>query len=124
MQNISTSSLSLTRYDLGFAGWRGSREWRPSAHPQVDLVPTWVTRRWVSVLSKEYPTLAFHASITKPFGRSLFWLSCVAHSLYFTYAGKGALITLLRQFAKLHSDKKNISVGFIGYPNTGMQGIS
>ncbi|KAJ1916760.1 GTPase required for pre-60S ribosomal subunit nuclear export and maturation, partial [Tieghemiomyces parasiticus] len=57
---------------------------------KVDLVPTWVTARWVKLLSKEYPTLAFHASINNSFG-------------------KGSLIQLLRQFAKLHSDKKQIS---------------
>ena len=71
---------------------------------KVDLVPTWVTKRWVKVLSKEYPTLAFHASITNPFG-------------------KGALIQLLRQFGVLHSDKKQISVGFVGYPNTGKSSV-
>lgn len=71
---------------------------------KVDLVPTWVTSRWVKILSKEYPTLAFHASITNPFG-------------------KGSLIQLLRQFAQLHKDKKNISVGFFGYPNVGKSSI-
>ncbi|KAJ8916264.1 hypothetical protein NQ315_016404 [Exocentrus adspersus] len=71
---------------------------------KVDLVPTWVTQRWVAILSKEYPTVAFHASITHPFG-------------------KGSLINLLRQFAKLHIDKKQISVGFIGYPNVGKSSI-
>lgn len=71
---------------------------------KCDLVPTWVTRRWVAALSTEYPTLAFHASLTHPFG-------------------KGALIALLRQFAKLHADKKSISVGFIGYPNVGKSSI-
>jgi nuclear GTP-binding protein len=71
---------------------------------KCDLVPTWVTRRWVALLSQEYPTLAFHANMKKPFG-------------------KGALIALLRQFARLHSDKKSISVGFIGYPNTGKSSI-
>ena len=65
---------------------------------KCDLVPTWVTRRWVRILSASYPTLAFHASITNPFG-------------------KGALIQLLRQFGVLHQDKKQISVGFVGYPN-------
>ena len=63
---------------------------------KCDLVPVWVTRRWVSLLSKEYPTLAFHASINNPYG-------------------KGSLINLLRQFAMLHKDKKQISVGFIGF---------
>ncbi|KAJ1656698.1 GTPase required for pre-60S ribosomal subunit nuclear export and maturation [Dispira simplex] len=71
---------------------------------KVDLVPTWVTARWVKILSKEYPTLAFHASINHSFGR-------------------GALIQLLRQFSRLHADKKQISVGFIGYPNTGKSSI-
>jgi nuclear GTP-binding protein len=59
---------------------------------------------WVRQLSLEYPTLAFHASITNSFG-------------------KGSLIALLRQFAILHSDRKQISVGFIGYPNTGKSSI-
>lgn len=71
---------------------------------KVDLVPTWATQRWVAILSKEYPTVAFHASLTHPFG-------------------KGSLINLLRQFAKLHVDKKQISVGFIGYPNTGKSSV-
>jgi nuclear GTP-binding protein len=71
---------------------------------KCDLVPTWVTRRWVQTLSKEYPTLAFHASLTKPFG-------------------KGSLIALLRQLSKLHADKKSISVGFIGYPNVGKSSV-
>ena len=67
-------------------------------------MPTWVTQKWVAILSSEYPTLAFHASLTNPFG-------------------KGALIQLLRQFGKLHQDRKQISVGFIGYPNTGKSSI-
>ncbi len=41
-------------------------------------VPSWVTKRWLHHLSREFPTLAFHASITNPFG-------------------KGALLSLLRQ---------------------------
>jgi nuclear GTP-binding protein len=59
---------------------------------------------WVRYLAKDYPTLAFHASITNSFG-------------------KGSLIALLRQFSSLHSDRKQISVGFIGYPNTGKSSI-
>lgn len=110
-------------------------------------------QKWVAILSQEYPTMAFHASITNPFG-------------------KGALINLLRQFSQvgclqikmilpgkkfikqiiltgsldvqvfswtlklkhnynkfscivlqLHTDKKQISVGFIGYPNVGKSSI-
>ncbi|XP_077152007.1 nucleolar GTP-binding protein 2 [Ranitomeya variabilis] len=71
---------------------------------KCDLVPTWATKRWVARLSEEYPTLAFHSSLTNPFG-------------------KGAFIQLLRQFGKLHTDKKQISVGFIGYPNVGKSSV-
>ncbi|RDW73359.1 hypothetical protein BP6252_07266 [Coleophoma cylindrospora] len=71
---------------------------------KCDLVPTRVAASWVRYLSKDYPTLAFHASITNSFG-------------------KGSLIQLLRQFSSLHSDRKQISVGFIGYPNTGKSSI-
>merc|ERR550534_1478335 len=71
---------------------------------KVDLVPTWVTQRWVAVLSQEVPTIAFHASLNHPFG-------------------KGALINLFRQLSKLHSNSKQISVGFIGYPNVGKSSV-
>lgn len=62
-----------------------------ASHKQVicvlnkcDLIPSWATRKWVKILSQHFPTVAFHASMTKAFG-------------------KGALITLLRQYSKLHS---------------------
>ncbi|WFD29964.1 GTPase required for pre-60S ribosomal subunit nuclear export and maturation [Malassezia sp. CBS 17886] len=85
------------------------REDKPHKHlvfilNKVDLVPTWVTARWIKILSREHPTLAFHASINHSFG-------------------KGSLIQLLRQFSQLHSDKKQISIGFVGYPNTGKSSI-
>lgn len=71
---------------------------------KVDLIPSWCTAYWVRHFSKSYPTLAFHAHISKSFG-------------------KGSLIQLLRQFAKLHSEKKKLNVGFIGYPNVGKSSI-
>ncbi|BFZ16740.1 hypothetical protein BsWGS_19779 [Bradybaena similaris] len=71
---------------------------------KADLVPNWAIKKWVAVLSREHPTMAFRASITNCFG-------------------KGDLISLLRQFGKLHNDKKQISVGLIGYPNVGKSSI-
>lgn len=67
-------------------------------------VPAWVTKRWLGYLSKEYPCLAFHASITNPFG-------------------KGSLLSLLRQLSRLRTDKKYICVGFVGYPNVGKSSV-
>ena len=68
------------------------------------MVLTSLKAAWVRRLSADHPTLAFHSSITNPFG-------------------KGSLIQLLRQFSSLHKDRKQISVGFIGYPNTGKSSI-
>ncbi|KAH9056874.1 NUC091 domain-containing protein [Lactarius vividus] len=84
---------------------------KEKAHKQVvlvinkcDLVPNWVTARHIQHLTPRYPTIAFHASPNHSFG-------------------KGSLIQLLRQFSQLHSDKKQISVGFIGYPNVGKSSV-
>ncbi|KII94304.1 hypothetical protein PLICRDRAFT_27172 [Plicaturopsis crispa FD-325 SS-3] len=84
---------------------------KEKAHKQVvlvinkcDLVPNWVTARYIQHLTPRYPTIAFHASPNHSFG-------------------KGSLIQLLRQFAQLHSDKKQISVGFVGYPNVGKSSV-
>ncbi|KAL6314659.1 hypothetical protein AAG906_027005 [Vitis piasezkii] len=71
---------------------------------KCDLIPAWATKGWLRVLSKEFPTLAFHASINKSFG-------------------KGSLLSVLRQFARLKSDKQAISVGFVGYPNVGKSSV-
>jgi nuclear GTP-binding protein len=71
---------------------------------KCDLIPVWATQRWVAILSRSHPTLAFHANMRKSFG-------------------KQALIQLLRQFSRLHQDKKQISVGFIGYPNVGKSSV-
>lgn len=71
---------------------------------KCDLVPAWATKGWLHVLSREYPTLAFHASITNSFG-------------------KGSLLSVLRQFARMKNDKQAISVGFIGYPNVGKSSV-
>uniref|UniRef100_A0A095AT89 Nucleolar GTP-binding protein 2 n=1 Tax=Schistosoma haematobium TaxID=6185 RepID=A0A095AT89_SCHHA len=62
-------------------------------------------KRWKAILSEEYPTLIFHADMTKPLG-------------------KVALMGLLRQMASLHSkERPQISVGIIGYPNVGKSSI-
>jgi nuclear GTP-binding protein len=71
---------------------------------KVDLVPPWVTKKWLRVLSSEFPVLAFRAGLQHPFGM-------------------GALLSLLRQIARLRSDKKTVSVGFIGYPNVGKSSV-
>ncbi|TNJ27667.1 Nucleolar GTP-binding protein 2 [Giardia muris] len=71
---------------------------------KCDLVPTWVTASWITKLSKIHPTIAFHASLEHPYGRK-------------------DVFSILRQFAALHADKQQISVGLCGYPNAGKSSI-
>lgn len=79
---------------------------------KCDLIPLWATARWLQILSKDFPTVAFHASVNHPFG-------------------KGSLISLLRQFSRLHNvthrgnkrTKAPISVGIVGYPNVGKSSV-
>ncbi|XP_054951242.2 nucleolar GTP-binding protein 2 isoform X2 [Pan paniscus] len=139
---------------------------------KCDLVPTWATKRWVAVLSQDYPTLAFHASLTNPFGKGAFiqllrqfgkpwhltfhallgfpgllcvlcpWSPCSFYLLWLeralpkfklqipgqTSAPEGSRGTrlpyqILKASCSLHTDKKQISVGFIGYPNVGKSSV-
>ncbi|KAG6440191.1 NGP1NT (NUC091) domain family protein [Babesia bovis T2Bo] len=71
---------------------------------KCDLVPTWVTAAWIKHLNRTIPTVAFHASVTKPFG-------------------KNTLMQLLKQYSQLMKDRKHFSVGFIGYPNVGKSSV-
>ncbi|KJP89776.1 hypothetical protein AK88_00484 [Plasmodium fragile] len=84
---------------------------RPNKHiilimNKVDLVPTSVAQKWIKILSKEYPTIAYHASINKPFG-------------------KNDLFNVIRQYTQFFQNqrKKHVHIGLIGYPNVGKSAI-
>lgn len=70
---------------------------------KVDLIPTNITHKNIEILSKHFPTVAMHSKSLSNF------------------YGKLNLMGLLRQYRKIH--KKNISVGFVGYPNVGKSSI-
>jgi nuclear GTP-binding protein len=71
---------------------------------KCDLVPSYVTKEWLHSISKEFPTVAFHCSVTNPFG-------------------KGALLSVLRQISHLKTDKPFLKVCFIGFPNVGKSSV-
>lgn len=71
---------------------------------KVDLVPTSVTAKWMRIFSREYPTVGLHSN-----------------GINNNY-GKNNLINLIRQLKTLYN-KKQISVGFVGYPNCGKSSI-
>ncbi|CAF3569132.1 unnamed protein product [Rotaria socialis] len=70
----------------------------------VFLLNKCVAQKWTTRLGKEAPTLAFHATLGNSFG-------------------KLSLMQLLRQYSSLHPEKKQISVGLIGYPNVGKSSV-
>ncbi len=81
---------------------------------KCDLVPSRIAKGWLATLSKEYPTVAFQTSLKhnkekRKAKRNKF--------------GIDALLSLLRQMPRLFPDRKTISVGFIGYPNTGKSSV-
>lgn len=71
---------------------------------KCDLAPNWAVRKWIKHLAETAPALAFRAGLGKSFG-------------------KGALIDVLRQFAKLKTDAKQVSVGVVGFPNVGKSSV-
>jgi nuclear GTP-binding protein len=71
---------------------------------KCDLIPAWAASKWTKALNKEYPTVAFHASVTNPFG-------------------KAALIQLLRQFAQLLKQRQHVQIGLVGSPNVGKSSV-
>ncbi|CRG95743.1 GTPase, putative [Plasmodium gallinaceum] len=84
---------------------------RPNKHiiliiNKIDLIPTSVAEKWIKILSKEYPTIAYHANINKPFGKS-------------------DLFNVIRQYTQFFKQqkKKHVHIGLIGYPNVGKSAI-
>lgn len=61
-------------------------------------------RHWERTLNKEYPTVMFYADMKHPLG-------------------KNKLISLLRQFRDKMKDRRQITVGIIGFPNTGKSSL-
>lgn len=72
---------------------------------KIDLIPSQVARIWVKRFSRELPTLPFQAKKQEK------------------AAGRLQLFQLLRQYVQLMSDRKHVSVGFIGYPNVGKSSV-
>merc|ERR1712159_979919 len=71
---------------------------------KCDLMPAWVTKRWLITLRRELFTLAFRASIIRPIG-------------------KMALTSILRKFSRISTIKPWIAVSFMGFPGVGKSSV-
>jgi hypothetical protein len=80
------------------------------------LAALWSYLFWIVVDVGTWLKLGGLAGIVS--GRRAEWLLCFSECNV-----KGSLLSLLRQLARLKSDKQAISVGFVGYPNVGKSSV-
>lgn len=71
---------------------------------KCDLVPAWVSKKWLNILRKESFTIGFSASLTRP-------------------VGKVALLSVLRKFSIVLKSKQLITVSFMGLPAVGKSSV-
>jgi len=95
---------------------------------KIDLIPPEVAQKWVSFFRREYPTVAFKSSTQQQnsnLGRTNIKLSKMSETNVLTGSsiGAGALMSLLKNYARSQNVKKTIVVGVIGYPNVGKSSI-
>jgi nuclear GTP-binding protein len=95
---------------------------------KIDLIPPDVAQKWVSFFRREYPTVAFKSSTQQQnsnLGRTNIKLSKMSETNILTGSsiGAGALMSLLKNYARSQNVKKTIVVGVIGYPNVGKSSI-
>lgn len=92
---------------------------------KVDLVPKEVADKWLSYLRNEFPTIAFRASVQEGRGKGQADLSALAASSVNSSLcmGAGNLIALLKNYSRSRNLKTSITVGIIGYPNTGKSSL-
>jgi len=97
---------------------------------KVDLIPSDVLSKWVRVLRREYPVIAFKASTQsqkRNIGRNKTFLKTMSKNKDTTLTSKcigaEALLGLLKNYCRSLNLKTSITVGLIGYPNVGKSSI-
>mmetsp|Transcript_40864 Transcript_40864/g.80185 ORF Transcript_40864/g.80185 Transcript_40864/m.80185 type:complete len:577 (-) Transcript_40864:219-1949(-) len=95
---------------------------------KIDLVPVEVVNKWVKYFRREFPTIAFKASTQQQAAnlkQSSVDVSKAASNDLGTSAaiGGGALMSLLKNYARSCGSKKAITVGIVGYPNVGKSSL-
>eukprot|EP00484_Ammonia_sp_Unknown_P010649 CAMPEP_0197055846 /NCGR_PEP_ID=MMETSP1384-20130603/74037_1 /TAXON_ID=29189 /ORGANISM="Ammonia sp." /LENGTH=541 /DNA_ID=CAMNT_0042489577 /DNA_START=84 /DNA_END=1709 /DNA_ORIENTATION=- len=98
---------------------------------KIDLIPSSILEQWMKLLKREYPVIAFKAS-TQSNKRKLhsnmkYKNATSDHqrnkSTTNRCIGGSVLIELLKKYSLAHNTTTPITVGFIGYPNTGKSSI-
>merc|ERR1719499_1076590 len=92
---------------------------------KIDLVPTEVLNKWIRVLRREFPVIAFKCNTqTQKSNLSQSSMSFKGDSsLTSQSVGSEALLQLLKNYSRSLNLKTSITIGFIGYPNTGKSSV-
>eukprot|EP00762_Andalucia_godoyi_P003815 ANDGO_08568.mRNA.1 Guanine nucleotide-binding protein-like 3 homolog len=91
---------------------------------KIDLVPREIVERWLSVLRKELPAIAFKASTQKQ--GHISHASAATGSRHVGTSeclGADTLMQLLKNYSRSQQVKKSITVGIIGFPNVGKSSV-
>lgn len=94
---------------------------------KIDLVPREVVAAWLTHLRHEFPTVAFRCNTQSQ--RSHLSRGKHDYDTYDSLSGGGVclggdtLLELLKNYCRSQDLKKSITVGIIGYPNTGKSSL-
>ena len=94
---------------------------------KIDLVPREVVAAWLTHLRHEFPTVAFRCNTQSQ--KSHLSRGRHDYDTYDSLAGGGGclggdtLLELLKNYCRSQNLKKSITVGIIGYPNTGKSSL-
>ncbi|TLD34628.1 putative nucleolar gtp-binding protein 2 [Venturia nashicola] len=84
---------------------------------KIDLIPPPTLKAWLAHLRRYFPTLPIRASMGAPNAKTF------DHKQLTVKGTSEALFKALKSYAQSKSLKRSISVGVIGYPNTGKSSI-
>jgi nuclear GTP-binding protein len=96
---------------------------------KIDLIPPDVATQWVTHFRREFPTIAFKSSTqqqSSKLSQNNVKLANMEDSGVLQQkgaVGSGALMSLLKNYARTLNLKKAITVGIIGFPNVGKSSI-
>jgi len=93
---------------------------------KIDLVPSDVLSKWIRILRREFPVIAFKSNTQNQkshLSQSKMKFSNDDAGVTSQSVGAEALLQLLKNYSRSLNLKKSITVGFIGYPNTGKSSV-
>jgi len=91
---------------------------------KIDLVPSDVLTEWIRILRREFPVIAFKCNTQNQKSNLSQSKAKFTQSLNTSQSvGSDALLQLLKNYSRSLNLKTNLSIGFVGYPNTGKSSV-